>query len=156
MRYKSEYSPSYLLDPVSIVISSFLPCWNNRSDSQGTLQFHLLNSNLDKYLQAHPTGYHPFAYIPTLDKASDTTADNGTPTGESTSNKDLEDEDESDEEMEQMDEFPSPAPPGFSDPASFTQQQLDELLVLMKARGKSRVIPLGVSCPSDPPLDDRS
>lgn len=51
--------------------------------------------------------------------------------------------------MEQLDDFPSPPPPGFTDPSSFTQDQLEEFLVLMKIRGimggKTRVVPLGVS-----------
>ncbi|ORX33890.1 arginine-tRNA-protein transferase [Kockovaella imperatae] len=45
MRYKSEYSPSYLMDPATFV-------------------FHPLTSELDAFLQAHPHGYHPFEERP--------------------------------------------------------------------------------------------
>lgn len=121
MRYKSEYSPSYLLDP-------------------GTLQFHPLTAQLDKYLQANPTGYHPFTNIaeskdipPPSKKAKECPQEG----------------DDSDSEFEEEDEFPSTPPPGFGDPGSYTQNQLDRMLVLMKggsqAGSKTRVVPLGVS-----------
>ncbi|KAK4685978.1 arginyl-tRNA---protein transferase, partial [Tremellales sp. Uapishka_1] len=44
MKYKSEYEPSYLLDP-------------------GTNQFHLLTPHLERFLVDNPRGYHPFANI---------------------------------------------------------------------------------------------
>lgn len=52
---------------------------------------------------------------------------------------------DSDDDMEQLDEFPWPPPPGFTDLTSITQKQLDELIVLMKSRGRSRIIALGVN-----------
>jgi hypothetical protein len=47
-------------------------------------------------------------------------------------------------EFEDEDDFPSIPPPGFGDPTSYTQNQLDKLVVLMKQGGKTRVVPLGV------------
>jgi len=120
MRYKSEYSPSYLLDP-------------------GTIEFHQLTTQLDKHLQANPTGYHPFT---DLSEASDIAP----PTKKT---KESPEDEDSDSEFEQEDEFPSTPPPGFGDPGSYTQNQIDRLLVLMKggsqAGSKTRVVPLGVS-----------
>jgi hypothetical protein len=100
-----------------------------------------LTSQLDKYLQAHPTGYHPFANITTASKADIAMTDFKPPTpGESGS--------DSDSEFEVEDEFPKTPPPGFADPASYTQNQIDRLVVLMKggsqAGSKTRVVPLGV------------
>jgi arginine-tRNA-protein transferase len=121
MRYKSEYSPSYLLDP-------------------GTLQFHHLTAQLDKYLQAHPTGYHPFTNI---------AESKDIPPPSKKAKESPEEGDDSDSEFEEEDEFLSPPPPGFGDPASYTQNQIDRMLVLMKggsqAGSKTRVVPLGVS-----------
>ena len=57
-------------------------------------------------------------------------------------------EEDSDSEYEVEDEFPSIAPPGFGDPESYTQTELDRLVVLMKggsqAGSRTRVVPLGV------------
>lgn len=58
------------------------------------------------------------------------------------------DEDEEDEEdVEVLDEFPSPPPPGFADPASYSPEQIDALLVLMRGGTgrKSRLLPMSVS-----------
>ena len=56
---------------------------------------------------------------------------------------------DSESEFEVEDEFPTTPPPGFADPASYTQAQIDRLLVLMKggsqAGSKTRVVSLGVS-----------
>lgn len=56
---------------------------------------------------------------------------------------------DSESEFEVEDEFPTTPPPGFADPTSYTQAQIDRLVVLMKggsqAGSKTRVVPLGVS-----------
>jgi hypothetical protein len=56
---------------------------------------------------------------------------------------------DSDSDFEVEGEFPTTPPPGFADPASYTQNQIDRLVVLMKGGGqagsKTRVVPLGVS-----------
>lgn len=58
---------------------------------------------------------------------------------------------DSESEFEVEDEFPTTPPPGFADPTSYTQTQIDRLVVLMKGGGqagsKTRVVPLGV-CPT--------
>jgi arginine-tRNA-protein transferase len=126
MRYKSEYSPSYLLDP-------------------GTLQFHPLTTQLDKFLRAHPTGYHPFNNL------SDTA--DVPPSAKKPKQSSEEEDDDDESEYEEKDEFPMTPPPGFEDPGLYTQNQIDRLVVLMKGGGqagsKTRVVPLGVS-PSSP------
>ena len=56
---------------------------------------------------------------------------------------------DSESEFEVEDEFPTTPPPGFADPTSYTQAQIDRLVVSMKggsqAGSKTRVVPLGVS-----------
>lgn len=152
MRYKSEYSPSFLLDPVSLKRGP--RCC---ADYQGTLVFHALSSKLDKELQADPRGYRPFSQ---LEQALDLESKdhNGQaprfqkdalgPDTDMTEDTDLSDEDED----EDLVGFPKPPPPGFSDPTAISQNDLDGLLVMLKGgrAGKSRVVPFGVSlsyCP---------
>ncbi|ORY30381.1 arginine-tRNA-protein transferase [Naematelia encephala] len=121
MKYKSEYGPSYLLDP-------------------GTNVFHLLDAKLEKFLQAHPTGYMPFSHI-----ASFPPDDLGQAVASTASTEKDEDEDEdSMSEVEELDAFPSsPPPPGFADPSSFSNGDIARLLVLMQSgRRGSRLVQL--------------
>lgn len=100
---------------------------------------------LDRFLQAHPSGYHPFAEIP-----PDWKDDKSKPAQDVRMNNENENTEEDEGEVEQMDEFPSTPPPGFADPSSYTEDEIDRLVVLMKGGigRKSRVVPLGVSrCP---------
>lgn len=119
---------------------------------QGTNIFHPLTSTLDKYLQTHSTGYHPFALIPADWKPSPTEDGDIKMNDHDLLQKNLteQDEDEEDEDVEELDESPTTPPPGFADPSSYTDEQMDGLLVLMKGGpGKRmRVVPLGVSTPS--------
>jgi arginine-tRNA-protein transferase len=114
---------------------------------------------LDKYLQNHPTGYHPFASISSTSNSLTSAADKSSSVSASTTIEPESDtDDESEDDMKQLNEFPSPPPPGFTDPSSFTQDQLEEFLVLMKSRGimggKTRVVPLGVSFSLSPYTPD--
>jgi hypothetical protein len=49
--------------------------------------------------------------------------------------------------VEELDEAPTTPPPGFADPTSYSEDQIDKLLVLMRGGpGKrTRLVPLGVS-----------
>lgn len=60
--------------------------------------------------------------------------------------KHLAEQEEDDEDVEELDESPATPPPGFADPSSYTDKEMDSLLVLMKGGlGKrTRVVPLGV------------
>lgn len=112
---------------------------------QNTLKFHLLDTKLDVFLKAHPAGYFPFADI--ISGALDTT-----PTRDPTSRpKDGDgDKDEDLSDVEELDDFPKGFIPGFQDPASFTNEQIDSLLVLMKGgrvRAASRLVAVEVSEP---------
>jgi arginine-tRNA-protein transferase len=107
---------------------------------QGTLAFHPLSAQLDKYLQQHPTGYHPFDAIENgfdskkigVDQAVECDSDDGDG-----------DESEHDEELD----FPDPPPPGFGDPSAVQESDLDSFLVMLKGgvRSRSRLVQLGVS-----------
>lgn len=129
MRYKSDYSPSYLLDPVCPCcicslrhVPFVIP--TSKLNQQGTNIFHPLSTTLDKYLTAHARGYHPFADILTQENTSgvkSTTAP----------------KEEEEEQEEALLGFPSPPPPGFSDPASIPDEIVGKTLVLYGgARGQ--------------------
>jgi hypothetical protein len=137
MRYKSEYSPSFLLDPVSILSTSTYLRMN--AHQQGTLAFHPLSAQLDKYLQQQPTGYHPFDAIET-GSDSEKIGVNQAVGGDSDDGDG--DESEYDEELE----FPDPPPPGFGDPSAVQESDLDSFLVMLKGgvRSRSRLVQLGV------------
>ena len=146
MRYKGEYSPSYILDP-------------------GTQEFHLLTPKLDKYITAKKNGYTPLADIEAISdadleaivgtapapkvpgddvsmksvKVHDTPATAGTePEAE------WESESESDESAGSA-EWPSPPPPGFLDPNAIDDDVLDNLLVFNISQGRPTLVPYLVS-----------
>jgi arginine-tRNA-protein transferase len=107
---------------------------------QGSNSFHLLTSTLDKSLQAHPTGYVPFSALASGEASS------GDTISRPTNGSDQIDDDQDDEE--EMSSWPKPSPPGFDDPTSFTKEQVQGLLVLMKGRGmlkRNRLVKFGVS-----------
>ncbi|GFZ47726.1 hypothetical protein JCM24511_05473 [Saitozyma sp. JCM 24511] len=117
MRYKSEYSPSYLLDP-------------------GTNIFHPLSAELDKFLQLHKSGYHPFA---SFDAPS---ADVDQQQAVSGQGEEIPvDTDVEMDEYESIDGFPTPPPPGFDDPSAVSEGEIDSLLVLMQSGGLMRRAP---------------
>jgi hypothetical protein len=95
--------------------------------SQGTNVFHPLSHELDKFLQDHPSRYHPFCTVLTAPSAQP----------RSTKPKEGEEsqEDSDMEELESLDAFPIPPPPGFDDPSTFSDKEVNKLLVLMQGRG---------------------
>lgn len=119
MKYKSEYAPSYLLDP-------------------GTNVFHELTRDLEMYLVNHPRGYFPFKDIEAEAKKSQTkkldvpSAPKSPIVAVSKEVGPGGDED-SDEEGEPGD-LPTPPPPGFADPATISEKEVDEVLVLLSLR----------------------
>jgi hypothetical protein len=105
---------------------------------QDTHRFHLLGPKLDGFLRSHTHGYYPFMDIEN-DKiqAEATTAQNDQ--GGEVGDADI--------DMEEMDEFPSGHTPGWSDPEGYANDQIEQLLVLMKGRGilrKSVLVTVGV------------
>ena len=108
---------------------------------QGTNIFHPLTPELDKFLQAHPRGYHPFASISSLlADASPATASDST--NNATGVEDDSDDDE--DGLGGMLPYPSPPPPGSLDPDDISNAELDRVLVVL--RGNSdRATTLGVS-----------
>ncbi|WWD21514.1 hypothetical protein CI109_106000 [Kwoniella shandongensis] len=108
MRYKSEYSPSYLLDP-------------------GTNVFHPLSAKLENFLKLHPRGYFPFQEIELeVDKSSKTDISK-----RQSEERPSDDSDEEEDEDERPTKWPSPPPPSFADPKSFSEAEIDQLLVLI-------------------------
>lgn len=138
MRYKSEYAPSYLLDPVrppDIAVRSLR--------NQGTNGFHPLSGKIDKYLEAHPQGYHPFAEIESRVQISTPNRVRSLPR----ENEGGEDEIDM-EDMEEINSFPSPPPPGFDDPSSLDEKICQSVLVLLSggsSRRPDQIVRLGVS-----------
>jgi arginine-tRNA-protein transferase len=130
MRYKGEYTPSYLLDP-------------------GTNEWHLLSPTLDKYLAARRRGYIPFKDIEAL-SADELAAvvpnntDMSAPPAQDTEDESDDSDAESDRSEGSVD-WPSPPPPSFADPDSVTEDTLDDLLVLSPSAGQLRIIPYMVS-----------
>lgn len=57
------------------------------------------------------------------------------------------DDEAEDDDVEELDESPTTPPPGSADPTSYSEEQMDKLLVLMRGGpGKrTRLVPLGVS-----------
>ncbi|OCF32593.1 hypothetical protein I316_05773 [Kwoniella heveanensis BCC8398] len=132
MRYKSEYAPSELLDP-------------------GTNVFHPLSPDLEKFLVDHPTGYfpfesilehHPSATLPAVTryKSPKVEADIIGDDEEMTSDRDDSDDEE---EVDVSTSWPSPSPPGFADPSSLTNKQIESIYLLM-GKGRNRnIVPVG-------------
>lgn len=116
MRYKGEYSPSYLLDP-------------------GTNEWHALTPKMDKYLQARKSGYTPFTEIEAWDGDIDSVK-----AGETALRDDMQDPDDSDEEAE----WPTPPPPSFLDPTTLDQDYVDNLVILLMDGGEPSLIPYKV------------
>jgi hypothetical protein len=92
---------------------------------------------LEKFLISHPTGYFPF---------KDVEADLIDSKGSSGTGRDGE-SDDTDIDLEVLDDFPLDHTPGWVDPTSFSTDEIDGLLVLIKGgRSKSsRVVPIEVS-----------
>lgn len=82
-------------------------------------------------MQANQRGYLPFDGIDDPESSCEHTADSHH-NGEVTS-KDVEDE-----EVEELNEFPSPPPPGFTDPAATSELEIDSILVYLKGYGTKR------------------
>ncbi|WVQ83235.1 hypothetical protein IAT38_005374 [Cryptococcus sp. DSM 104549] len=123
MRYKSEYAPSELLDP-------------------GTNRYHVLTPELEAYLMSHPRGYHPFAQLEASFKVSpptdtspsapkDLSAPEANATGPDAGAGSDSGEDSSDEEPG---DWPRPPPPSFADPESFSDAEVDGMLVLLSMK----------------------
>jgi arginine-tRNA-protein transferase len=92
---------------------------------QGTNQFHALTGRIDSFLQAHPTGYHPFVKIESGEFASH----------QSSGEVRIDSNDMEFDEVEELDEWPKEAPPGFVNPASLAFEDIQGLMVMMKGRG---------------------
>ncbi|WVO16555.1 hypothetical protein L204_104234 [Cryptococcus depauperatus] len=123
MIYKSEYMPSFLLDP-------------------GTNEYHELTPSLESFLKAHPSGYFPFKDVKpepnnpgpievviktsTLTKVSNM---DSSAIGQDADEDEKESDWKSDSESE-LEGFPSPPPPSFADPSSFSEEEVDQVLVL--------------------------
>ena len=96
---------------------------------QGTNDFHPLTPALDKFLQAYPQGYYPFASIPTLPE--DARPEIPVPTASSES------------EIGELMPVPQPPPPGSLDPDDITDDELDGVLVMLRGM-KDRLLRLEV------------
>ncbi|WVR04640.1 hypothetical protein IAU60_001651 [Kwoniella sp. DSM 27419] len=133
MVYKSDYSPSELLDP-------------------GTNIFHPLDTALESYLLAHPRGYHPFetsvmqggAPAHSEGKGGTTERDRtGLIDAKASADEEMdvdssEDaEDDEEDEEESMSAWPSHPPPGFRNPREMTNETVQDVLILL-GKGKSR------------------
>ncbi|BEI86601.1 hypothetical protein CcaverHIS002_0608880 [Cutaneotrichosporon cavernicola] len=144
MRYKGEYSPSFLLDP-------------------GTQEFHHLTPKLDQFLQVH-SGYTPFKEVEAINDASvreeweaqrkedvnmaepheprpkraDKLVMNG---NDKPDGPDDSDSGSDSEESSEPNDYPSPPPPGFGDPNQFDFDELDSLFVFFNHSGKPAVLP---------------
>ncbi|OWZ33156.1 arginine-tRNA-protein transferase [Cryptococcus neoformans c45] len=119
MKYKSEYAPSYLLDP-------------------GTNVFHELTRDLEMYLVNHPRGYFPFKDIEAEAKKSqtkklDVPSAPKSPIVAVSKEVGPDGDEDSDEEGEPGD-LPTPPPPGFANPATISEKEVDEVLVLLSLR----------------------
>ena len=185
MVYKSEYTPSELLDPDTNV-------------------FHELSPKLEAFLKVHPTGYFPFAEVESgrleLSGMGDVSDSDQTPTqtqtditpaldpsirekqpkelgqwepreyhdddersedsdetmdGASYAASYIDDDDDDDDEDEEGDEgeedgedqFPKAFTPSFANPASYTEEEIDRLLVILPSRSLLRhtqIVPLGM------------
>lgn len=155
MRYKGDYSPSYLLDPVSDTSQTCRLV----SSQQGTNVFYPLTATLDKCLQARTTGHRPFEQLllepsasasegrsvpdPASSRSADAAA--GTPT-----------DDDSDIDDSDLGDWPDETPPGFLDPRQIADEELDRVLVLLpNGRGLLRrrgpaIARVGVSLTESP------
>lgn len=153
MRYKGEYTPSYLLDP-------------------GTHVFHPLTPKIDQYLQVHG-GYTPFREIEAMDdkavkeeyervkgmrddivmgepreprpkkataKAVERDANRG---ADDDSDYDSYDSDDGEEDDGPTD-YPTPPPPGFGDPRALSPAALNDLYVFFLQGDSPGVIPYSV------------
>ncbi|ODN79676.1 hypothetical protein L202_03607 [Cryptococcus amylolentus CBS 6039] len=117
MKYKSEFGPSFLLDP-------------------GTNVFHPLSTKLEKYLVDHPRGYRPFIDIrKEAEGVEDHDASSALPNPKDDHEPGTNKDEDSDEEEDPVD-FPSPPPPSFADPAAFSKEELDQVLVLLSMKGR--------------------
>lgn len=88
---------------------------------------------VDKYLQAHPRGYHPFAEIETWKEDTIANQMNGNLRDGEGESQDMDMED-----VEKLNAFPSPPPPGFGDPLTFDDTLINQLLVSFKGSGTRR------------------
>ncbi|WWD00610.1 hypothetical protein V866_007545 [Kwoniella sp. B9012] len=117
MKYKSEYSPSELLDP-------------------GTNTFHSLDKTLETFLIQHPKGYFPFTEVTSsqsmLDDHKHDAKKSSSPDKDvigSSDNREEEVEEESDEESPST--IPNPPPPGFEDVSNISNEDVESILLLM-------------------------
>ncbi|WWC86879.1 uncharacterized protein L201_001758 [Kwoniella dendrophila CBS 6074] len=131
MKYKSEYSPSELLDPEKNI-------------------FHSLDTKLESFLISHPTGYFPFNQIessqPHLDDSATIDESRNKQQDKKTdSASDMIDSDEESEE-EAPSNWPNPTPPGFEEPSEISNEKLGNVLLLMgrnKFTGKGgKLVPI--------------
>ena len=115
---------------------------------QGTNDFHLLSDKVDRYLQAHHQGYHPFAEIESQVEITTSIGARGASCDGGEGNEDVGMEDMDD--MEELYSFPSPPPPGFGDPWNLDEMICEDVLVLLRgsSRKPDRITRLGVSCNS--------
>ncbi|KAK6903712.1 hypothetical protein I203_107217 [Kwoniella mangroviensis CBS 8507] len=116
MKYKSEYSPSELLDP-------------------GTNTFHLLDKTLETFVIKNPKGYFPFANVTSShsthnkqDGANKLSSPDKDAIGSSDNTEEVSDE-ELDEESPST--IPNPPPPGFEDMSRITDEDVEDVLLLM-------------------------
>ena len=94
---------------------------------------------MEKFLVSHPTGYFPFAKVE---------ADNIEAKDTSAASRDGDGDDDADmQDFEEMGDFPLDHTPGWADPTSFREDDIDGLLVLIKGgmMKRSRVVPVEVS-----------
>nr|XP_019047146.1 hypothetical protein I302_03753 [Kwoniella bestiolae CBS 10118]OCF26076.1 hypothetical protein I302_03753 [Kwoniella bestiolae CBS 10118] len=113
MKYKSEYAPSELLDP-------------------GTNTFHLLDNKLESFLVNHPKGYVPFAQITSSDLNTSKGKDEDRSHPEQNEDPPFSDttsDIESDEDEEPPSGLPNPPPPGFEDPSSISDDDVEGVLL---------------------------
>nr|XP_019008461.1 uncharacterized protein I206_07020 [Kwoniella pini CBS 10737]OCF47242.1 hypothetical protein I206_07020 [Kwoniella pini CBS 10737] len=112
MKYKSEYSPSELLDP-------------------GTNTFHLLDIKLESFLIANPSGYFPFSGIISSSNSHTSLNDSTDLAKVKTKGYELSIDSGSESEDEAPSSWPVPTPPGFEDPSNISDEQLEQVILLM-------------------------
>ena len=119
MRYKGEYSPSYLLDPVRIESPAryMKPSLKTCCRVQGTNAWYPLDSVRD-LLDANPTGYKAFDST-VLTSQNDGSSKSGGRRGAVEASR------------RGADAWPRPPPPGFKDPQLVSKDVLRNLVVFL-------------------------
>ncbi len=135
MRYKGEYKPSQLLDPVSPRLSLDICLRADWHRPQGTNIFHPIETVVP-ILEAYPNGYHPFAQrhpestvtdsssitMPLADISVTSSMSQLTTSLKSAKKK---------RKIRRHTDWPDEPPPSFADPDAFDERAIRSLLVVL-------------------------